>query len=161
VAAPEVRARGRHNAGILTETEHAEVARRALEEVCARGDMQAAERYYSSEFRDHVNGLEFRGLEGVRQSVSIYRALFPDLRIEVLDQVAEDDRVASRWRVQGSYRGRAVELTGITISRLEEGKIVEDWGYTDSLELLRGLGWWRSIAAAPRLLRALRSHRRT
>jgi predicted ester cyclase len=143
---------------MLTKTEHAEVARRALEEVCARGDMQAAERYYSSEFRDHVNSLEFRGLEGVRQSVALYRALFPDLRIEVLDQVSEDDRVTSRWRMRGTYRGRAVEHTGITISRLEDGKIAEDWSVSDSLELLRSLGLWRTIAATPRLLRAVRSH---
>src|SRR2546423_3258064 len=127
-----------------TEVNHAEVARRAIEDVCARGDMDAAERYYSPKFHDHVNRLEFHGLEGVRESVAIYRALFPDLRIDVVDQVAEGDRVAARWRMRGTYRGREVELGGITISRLEEGRIVEDWGFTDSLELLRGLGLWRS-----------------
>jgi predicted ester cyclase len=144
---------------VLTQAEHAEVARRALEEVCATGDMQAAERYYSADFHDHVNDLEFRGLEGVRQSVSIYRALLPDLRIDVLDQVADEDRVGSRWRVRGTYRGREVELTGMTISRLENGKIAEDWSATDSLALLRALGLWRTLAAAPRLLGALRSSR--
>jgi len=143
--------------GVPTQTRNAEIARRALEEVCARGDMQAAERYYSFDFQDHVNSLEFRGLEGVRRSVSIYRALFADLRVDVLDQVSEDNRVASRWRVRGTYRGREVELTGITISRLEDGKIAEDWSVTDSLELPRALGVWRTIAAVPRLLRALRS----
>ena len=54
------------------EHDHAAVARRALEEVCA-GDLTKAERFYSSAFRDHVNAMEFRGLEGVRRSVGMYR----------------------------------------------------------------------------------------
>lgn len=133
---------------------HAQVARRALEQVCARGDFEAARGLYSPEFRDHVNALEFQGLEGVRRSVGLYRALFPDLRIEVVDQVADGDRVASRWRMVGTHRGKRVELSGITISRLEDGRIAEDWSATDSLELLRQLGLRRTIQAAPRLLRA-------
>lgn len=122
--------------------------------------MEAAQRFYSPRFRDHVNGLEFEGIEGLRQSLALYGELFPDRRFEVLDQVSEGDRVASRWRMTGTYRGRRVELAGITISRIEDGKIVEDRGHTDSLELLRGLGLWRTLLAAPRMLRALRVHGR-
>jgi hypothetical protein len=56
--------------------------------------------------------------------------------------------------MRGSNRGREVELTGITISRLRDGRIVEDWSATDSTDLLRGLGVLRTLLAAPRLLRA-------
>jgi hypothetical protein len=58
--------------------------------------------------------------------------------------------------MRGSNRGRDVELTGITISRLRDGRIVEDRTTTDSADLLRGLGVLRTLLAAPRLLRARR-----
>jgi predicted ester cyclase len=139
---------------------NAELARQAIEDVCSRNDVQLARRFYAPHFRDHVNRLEFEGIEGIQQSLALYTELFPDRRFEVVDQVADGDRVASRWRMTGSYRGRKVELTGITISRIEDGKIAEDWGHTDSLELLRGLGLWRTLLAAPSMLKALRSHSR-
>lgn len=118
--------------------------------------MALAAGYYAAEFADHVNGLEFRGLEGVRRSTELYRALLDDLKIEVVDQVAEGDRVASRWVLSGSNRGRGVRLTGITISRLDGGRIGEDWTVLDSVELLRQLGLPRALFAAPRLLAAMR-----
>jgi predicted ester cyclase len=137
-----------------------EVARMALEQVCARGDMTLAPRCYADDFADHVGSLEYRGLEGVRRSTALYRALFDDLAFEVVDQVAEGDRVASRFVLTGSNRGRQVRLWGITISRLHEGRIAEDWSAFDSFELLKQLGLMRTLMLAPRLLRALRSARR-
>jgi ketosteroid isomerase-like protein len=133
-----------------------EVARTALERVCSRADFALAPECYAEDFVDHVNRLEFRGLEGVRRSTALYQALFDDIRIEVVDQLAEGDKVASRWLMRGSNRGREVELTGITISRLRDGRIVEDWTATDGTDLLRGLGVLRTLLAAPRLLRAQR-----
>ena len=61
--------------------------------------------------------------------------------------------------MRGTNRGRDVELTGITISRMRDGRIVEDWTATDGIELLRGLGLTRTLRAAPRMLRALREQR--
>jgi predicted ester cyclase len=143
-------------AGMSTMRDDREVARTALELVCSRADFGRAPDCYAEDFVDHVNGLEFRGLEGVRRSTALYQALFDDVRIEVVDQVAEPGRVASRWVMRGSNRGREVELTGITLSRLREGRIVEDWSATDGVQLMRSLGVVRAVLAAPRLLRALR-----
>jgi predicted ester cyclase len=75
----------------------------------------------------------------------------------VVDQVAEGDRVASRFVLSGTNRGRRVSLWGITISRLENGRIAEDWSAFDSIELIRQLGLWRTLLAAPRMLRAMRA----
>jgi predicted ester cyclase len=136
-----------------------EVARTALEEVCARGDMGLAPSCYAEDFEDHVGRLEYRGLEGVERSTALYRALFDDLRFEVVDQVAEGDKVASRFVLSGVNRGRRVRVWGIVISRLRDGRIVEDWASFDSLELLRQLGAWRTLLAAPRMLGALRKAR--
>ena len=135
--------------------ENREVARTALEQVCARGDMTLAPRCYAEDFVDHVGRLEYRGLDGVRRSTDLYRMLFDDLAFDVVDQVAEGDRVASRWVLTGSNRGRPVRLWGTTISRLRDGRIIEDWSAFDSLELLRALGIWRTVVVAPRLLRPL------
>ena len=72
--------------------------------------------------------------------MALYRELFPDLRFVVEEQVTEDNRVASRWTLHGTHRGRRVRLTGIVISRFEDGQIVEDWAASDTLELARQLG---------------------
>jgi len=137
-----------------------EVARTALEQVCARGDVDLAPRCYAEDFADHVGSLEYRGLEGVRRSTALYRVLFEDLSFEVLDQVAEGDRVASRFVLSGSNRGRRVRMWGIVISRLRDGRIVEDWASFDGVELLRQLGLRRTLLAAPRLLAASRAAKR-
>ena len=75
------------------EHDHRELARRAIVEICARGDYAKAPQFYSERFHDHVNSLEYHGLEGVRQSVELYRSIFPDLEIKVDDQ---DGRRRSR-----------------------------------------------------------------
>jgi ketosteroid isomerase-like protein len=136
------------------------VARTALEQVCSRGDMSLAPTCYAADFADYVGGLEYHGLDGVEKSTAVYRALFDDLAFDVVDQVAEGDRVATRFVLTGSNRGRRVRLWGITISRLRDGRIVEDYSAFDSLELLRQLGLWRTVLAAPALLRASREARR-
>lgn len=131
----------------------------ALEQVCARGDMTLAPRCYAEDFVDHVGRLQYRGLDGVRRSTQLYRMLFDDLAFEVVDQVAEGDRVASRWVLTGSNRGRPVRLWGITISRLRDGRIVEDWSAFDGIELLRALGILRTLLVASRFLRPLGARR--
>ena len=136
----------------LDQQQQKDVARRALEEVCARGDFAKAEQFYDPAFRDHVNSLEFQGLEGVRQSVGMYRALFPDLEIQVDDQVVDGDRVASRWTAGGTNRGKRATLTGITISHIKDGKIVEDRSVSDTAGLLQQLGPRRAAMLGVRQL---------
>jgi predicted ester cyclase len=137
-------------------TDAADTARRALEEVCSGRDPAGISDVYHPEFVDHVNAFTYRGHEGARRSVALYKELFPDLRFVVEDQVTEGDRVASRWRLHGTHRGRAVTLTGIVISRLQDGRIVEDHAASDTIEILRQIGIWRSlllIVTHPHLLR--------
>lgn len=59
----------------------------------------------------------------------------------------------------GSNRVRRVRLWGITISRLRDGRIVEDWSAFDGLELLRALGVWRTLLLAPGFIRPLLKRR--
>jgi len=125
-----------------------ESARRALERVCSGAGLDPASRYYSPSFVDHVNDLEFHGLAGAEQSVQLYRKLLSDISIHVEEQVATGDRVASRFVVSGTSHGRRVRFNGITVSRFENGLIVEDWSVTDTLGMLRQLGLARSLLVA-------------
>jgi SAM-dependent methyltransferase/predicted ester cyclase len=129
-------------------TDHTETARRALEEVCSGRNLDEIPRDYHPDFVDHVNRFTYRGHDGARQSVALYLALFPDLSFHVDDQVTEDDKVASRWTLRGTHKGRKVELRGIVISRFEDGRIIEDWASSDTLELVRQLGLRRTLQLA-------------
>src|SRR5215216_212508 len=115
-----------------TTTDQTETARCALEEVCSGRDLDGIPRVYHPDFVDHVNKVTYRGHEGARRSVALYLELFPDLRFEVDEQVTEGNRVASRWTLHGTHRGRPVTLRGIVISRFEDGKIIEDRAVSDT-----------------------------
>jgi predicted ester cyclase len=125
-------------------------AKDALERVCSGAALDPPSHYYSPNFVDHVNDLQFYGLEGARKSVKIYTSVLSDLKIEVVDQVVEGTCVTSRFIIKGINRGRQVSFNGITISRFENGLIIEDWSVTDTLGMLRQLGLWRSILLALR-----------
>jgi steroid delta-isomerase-like uncharacterized protein len=89
------------------------------------------------------------GLEGLKKSIALNRAAFPDMRISVEDQVAEGDRVTTRWTATMTHTGelggtppsgKRVEINGITIERFADGKVVESWRSMDTLGLLRQIG---------------------
>jgi predicted ester cyclase len=122
-----------------------EIARVALEEVCAGRRPDKLEHIYHEGFVDHVNDVTYLGRDGARRSISGYQALFSDLAFRVDDQVTEGYKVASRWTLTGTHRSRRVELHGIVLSCVRDGQIIEDWAFTDRVELLRQLGAWRSV----------------
>jgi steroid delta-isomerase-like uncharacterized protein len=99
----------------------------------------------------HVpGGQDLRGIEEAKQFVSTYLEAFPDTSFSVEDMLAEGDKVISRYTVTGTHQGetedfgpptgRQVELEGITIHRIEGGKIVEEWNQFDNLSILQQLG---------------------
>src|SRR6266542_3782727 len=100
-----------------TVPDQTDTARRALEEVCSGRDLDGIASVYHPEFVDHVNRLTYRGHDGARRSVALYLELFPDLRFDVEDQVSEGDRVAPRWTLHGTHRGRKAELRAASSAR--------------------------------------------
>lgn len=125
----------------------------------ARPARAASPTCYAEDFADHFASSEYHGLDGVRASTELYRGRFRDLVVEGVEQVAEEDRVASRRMLTETNRGRRVSVWGITLSRLRDGRIVEDWTSFDSLDLLRKLGLIRTLLAAPKLLAVSRAGR--
>jgi steroid delta-isomerase-like uncharacterized protein len=92
---------------------------------------------------------DVRGVQGVKRFASMYLRAFPDLRFTVEDQVAEGEKVATRWTSSATHLGELMGIpptgnrtgvSGITISRVSEGRLAEDWNIWDTLGLMRQLG---------------------
>ncbi len=92
---------------------------------------------------------EVRGQEGFEGLVSMYRSALPDLRIPIEDQIAEGDRVVTRWRARGTHQGELMgnaptdnpaTVTGILVDRISGGKIEEEWVDYDTLHLMQQIG---------------------
>ena len=89
------------------------------------------------------------GLVGMKRTIELNRTAFPDMRLIAEDQVAEDDKVATRWRGEMTHlgelggarpTGNRIVISGITIDRFENGMIVEAWRSMDMLKVLQGIG---------------------
>jgi predicted ester cyclase len=85
----------------------------------------------------------------MKRTIELNRRAFPDMRLIVEDQVAEGDRVVTRWRGEMTHlgelpgatpTGNRVTISGITIDRFEHGKIVEAWRSMDMLSVMRQIG---------------------
>lgn len=96
-----------------------------------------------------VPGGKITGAEGYKQYIQSHRAAFPDLHVTIQDQIADGDKVVTRWSVTGTHKGpeigvpptgKQVTVTGITIARYQGGKFVEVWEISDALGLLMQLG---------------------
>jgi steroid delta-isomerase-like uncharacterized protein len=98
----------------------------------------------------HMPEQELRGIEEAKQYVSTFLEAFPDVSFSVEDLIAEGDKVVSRFTARGTHQGeteefgpptgRQFEQEGITIHRIEDGKIVEEWSQYDNLSILQQLG---------------------
>jgi len=104
---------------------------------------------YARDIVLHEPDEDIHGIEGLKQFVSMIRSAIPDLRITLEDDIAEGDKVVSRLRAQGTHQGELMGIaptsnelmiTGITIHRIEEGKIVEEWENWDALGLMQQIG---------------------
>ena len=89
------------------------------------------------------------GVEEVKAIFDMFHAAFDGFAVEVLDQLAEDDKVMTYKVFTGTHTGdflglpptgRAVRFEVMDIVRIADGQIVEHWGLVDQLGLLRQLG---------------------
>jgi steroid delta-isomerase-like uncharacterized protein len=90
-----------------------------------------------------------RGIKNFRNTLEMFRSAFPDLQITVEDQIQENERVVTRFTIDGTHKGelmgilatdRKFKVSGISIIRFERGKVVEEWIEEDGLGLMRQLG---------------------
>jgi predicted ester cyclase len=113
------------------------LARRLYEEVWNKRDFAVVDELVGAEHLYHNPSTPNLGTgrEAYRDIVKLYTGAL-DVQFNIEDVIAEGDRVVVRWSVRGRHN---VELTGISIHRISEGKIVESWSNWDALELMRQL----------------------
>ena len=129
--------------------ENKELARRSWE-IVSEWNPDLIEEFYPPDLVWHEPDQDIRGYEEARQFVSTFFDAFPDMNITVEDAIAEGDKVVTRYTIRGTHRGeteefgpptgRQMELEGITIHRIEGGKIVEEWERYDNLSVMQQLG---------------------
>jgi steroid delta-isomerase-like uncharacterized protein len=104
----------------------------------------------ASNFVYHRPGMpDVTGLTDVRQVVEMLRSAVADMHQTIEDMVAEGDKVACRYSGRGTHQGelmgvaatgKGITITGIGIYRIANGKIQEEWDYSDMLGLMQQLG---------------------
>jgi steroid delta-isomerase-like uncharacterized protein len=133
------------------------LARRLYEEVFQWGNLTAADEVLAADFINHIpvpGAPALRGTEGIKRFAAAVLEAFPDHDVVLEDQIAEDDRVVSRWTIRGTHSGQLAlpnlppvspsgkrfEMTEIRIDRIADGKIAESWFVYDRLSWLQQLG---------------------
>ena len=131
--------------------DHKKMIRRVFEEVWNRNDFSLIDQVYAPEYVAHVAGSprDIEGPEQFKQFVALHGVLTSELHFSVDDQIAEEDRVATRWTatstaasglIPGGSDGQKITVTGISIHRFVDEKIVESWDNWDALTLYQSLG---------------------
>jgi steroid delta-isomerase-like uncharacterized protein len=126
------------------------LVRRLHEEVLAARDPDVVEAFFAADFVSHTNppGLP-EGVEGVRRFFAMFRDAMPDADVTIDELIVDGDRAAVATTIRGTHTGellglpatgRRVEIVGVDLVRVCDGKIVEHRGLTDIVGLMRQLG---------------------
>jgi predicted ester cyclase len=140
--------------GVRVSTEqNKDLAREAIR-IRTTGDLDAADEIYAPSYVNHHHHdpgdpRDLPRTEAMKQFAREFREAFPYFRNSVDIQLAEGDMVATRFTSMGRHRGAFVGVeptneeprwTGITIGRVEDGKIVESWANWDMMGMVQQLG---------------------
>ena len=136
------------------------LARRWFQEVWNEGRMQTVYELFAENgiaTGQSEQGEMLRGPKEFAIFVERIRGAFPDIKVMVDDAFGADDRVALRWSATMTHKGdqlgmaatnREVKISGITITRIRNGQIVEGWDNWDRLGLMKQIGPAESSQAA-------------
>jgi steroid delta-isomerase-like uncharacterized protein len=127
----------------------ASLVRRLHRELLAARDPAVVDGFFAADFVSHTNppGLP-KGAEGVRRFFAMFRDAMPDVEVTIDELIADGDRAAVATTIRGTHTGellglpatgRRVEVVGVDMVRVRDGKIVEHRGLTDTVGLMRQL----------------------
>jgi steroid delta-isomerase-like uncharacterized protein len=133
--------------------ENKAIVRREIEELFNHtGNLDVAQEVYAPDFVGHDPTMpeDLHGIEAARQFAEGMRSAFPDLTCTIEEQIAEGDKVVTRWSTSGTHEGETeelgpptgnrMEITGISIERISEGKVVESWDNYDAMGMMQQIG---------------------
>jgi steroid delta-isomerase-like uncharacterized protein len=135
----------------MSTQENKDIARRWWEALNQRTAPQLIDETYASDYVLHDPSLAepVQGVEGVREFVRSVLSAFPDAQYTIESLIAEGDRVAQHISVRGTHKaefqgiaatGKQVAVWVMVISRIANGKIVEEWQMFDALGMLKQMG---------------------
>ena len=140
------------------------IVRRLLEEFWNKGNLSLADELFAPNYEHHdASTPDFgRGPESEKKRATLYRTAFPDVRLTIEDIIAEGETVMTRWSCRGIHKGdlrgiaptgKQINISGVTIARLANGKFVEGWVNWDALGLMQQLGVVPELAKAKAVAR--------
>ena len=128
--------------------ENKELVRRSWAE--SGHNLDILDEVYTPDALWHLPDQDIQGVEDFKQYLTMYLTAFPDANVTVEDEIAESDKVVNRFTIRGTHQGeieefgpptgRQMEQKGMAISRIEGGKIVEEWQAFDNLGVRQRLG---------------------
>ena len=119
------------------------LARKIFEELWSvGGTLTLADEMYDVDYVAHVSHHPeaIQGIEAFKQFVALFQAMHPELQFTVEDQIAEGDKVVTRWTALSPGLEADIVVTGISIHRLVDGKFVESWDNWDTVDALQTRG---------------------
>ena len=138
-------------AGISPPQQHEDTFRRAYAAMSAGGDLADLDAVVHADYLEHADGPPGlpSGLAGLKASMGVYREAFPDLTIAIERYLEQGDTGCAIVRMTGTNTGsfmgapptgRSIDISGIDVVRLVDGKCAEHWGAEDSLGMFAQLG---------------------
>lgn len=124
------------------------LGRRAFAEIYGEGKVNLVDQLYADDFVDDSPG-GGKGRELIKEAVMGFHKAAPDLKFEIEDVFATEDKVVIRYVVRGTQTGaygeippsgKPIQVRGITILLIENGKIKTEWTEYDRLGMLRQIG---------------------
>ncbi len=127
----------------------ASVVRDFIETVFNQGDLAQLETFIDPTYRYDSPTEEIVGVDGLRAFITALRTAFPDMRVDVTDQIGDGQKVCTRVTLTGTQQGefegipatgRPIKIEGVIISELAKGRITREWELLDQYALLLQLG---------------------
>jgi steroid delta-isomerase-like uncharacterized protein len=127
------------------------VVRRLFEEVWNKGHQPVADELFAQNYSHHDSSTPDvgRGPESEKKRVTLYRNAFPDIRFTIEDIISEGETVTARWSCHGTHKGdlngiaatgKQITISGISVARFTNGKMIEGWVNWDALGMMQQLG---------------------
>jgi predicted SnoaL-like aldol condensation-catalyzing enzyme len=107
--------------------ENKAIVRRWHDEVWTGWNLEVVDELLHSDYVQHPSQ---RGLSEAKQALAQMASQYPDSQLVTEDTIAEGDKVVTRWT---ALIGGNAQMTGVSIHRIADGKIVEDWAWTQSV----------------------------